>query len=243
MKKILTFSILLNFCLLTLFGYMICKKGGFKYVKEKFSAKKEINIKDNTYWYYKNYAHWKETKSLYDILPNDSNEIVFVGNSITYGCEWAELFSNPKIKNRGIGGDNTEGLLVRLSEITASNPDKIFINIGTNDLALDMRISEIVKNYSEIIDKIKQSTPKTKIYIESVLPTNNRPDRNNDSIRTLNKYLEKLSKEKSAEYINLFDSFIDKSGNLDMRVSIDGLHLTGQGYLIWKKIIENDVNQ
>lgn len=242
MKKILVISVLLNFCLFALFGYMIYKKGGATYLKAKFSVVNKNSIKEKTGWYYKNYQHWKETKSLYDILPNDSNEIVFVGNSITFGCEWSELFSNPKIKNRGIGGDNTEGVLERLTEITESKPDKIFINIGTNDLGLDMRIQEIVKNYREILDRIKQSTPKTKVYIESVLPTNNHPERNNDSIRVLNKQLEKLANEKSAKYLNLFDSFLDKNGNLNMDVSLDGLHLTGQGYLIWKKLIENDVN-
>ncbi|MBC7417528.1 MAG: hypothetical protein H7325_05175 [Pedobacter sp.] len=242
MKKILVISVLLNFCLFALFGYMIYKKGGATYLKAKFAVVNKNGIKEKTGWYYKNYQHWKETKSLYDILPNDSNEIIFVGNSITFGCKWAELFSNPKIKNRGIGGDNTEGVIERLTEITESKPDKIFINIGTNDLGLDMRISEIVKNYREILDRIKNSTPKTKIYIESVLPTNNHPKRNNDSIRVLNKQLEKLANEKSVKYLNLFDSFLDTNGNLNMEISLDGLHLTGQGYLIWKKVIENDVN-
>jgi lysophospholipase L1-like esterase len=229
---------------------MIYKKGGAEYLKIKFGIEtkndiqvNKIGIKESTSWYYKNYQHWKETKSLYDVLPNDSNEIIFVGNSITFGCEWSELFSNPKIKNRGIGGDNTEGVLERLTEITESKPDKIFINIGTNDLGLDMRISEIVKNYREILHRIKLATPKTKIYIQSVLPTKNKTMRSNDSIRVLNQQLELLANENSLKYLNLFDSFLDDNGDLNMKFSLDGLHLTGQGYLIWKKEIENYVNE
>lgn len=243
MKKIIMISILLNIIFLTLLGYMTIKKGGLGYIKAKIGFITEQGIKERTSWYYKNYQHWKETKSLYDILPNDSNEIIFLGNSITYGCEWAELLSNPNIKNRGIGGDNTEGVLERLTEVTDSKPDKIFINIGTNDLGLDMRISEIINNYREILDRIEQSSPETKIYIQSVLPTKNRKLRSNDSIKELNSRLEMLANEKSLKYINLYNSFLDKNGDLNMELSLDGLHLNGQGYLIWRKIIENDVNQ
>lgn len=243
MKKIIMISILLNIIFLTLLGYMAIKKDGLGYIKAKFGFITEQGIKERTNWYYKNYKHWKETKSLYDILPNDSNEIIFLGSSITYGCEWAELLSNPNIKNRGIGGDNTEGVLERLTEVTDSKPDKIFINIGTNDLGLDMRISEIINNYREILDRIEQSSPETKIYIQSVLPTKNRKLRSNDSIKELNSRLEMLANEKSLKYINLYNSFLDKNGDLNMELSLDGLHLNGQGYLIWRKIIENDVNQ
>jgi hypothetical protein len=129
MRKILiVISILFNFFFLGLLGYMIYQKGGVGYIKAKIGIENKIGIKERTGWYYKNSQHWKETKSLYDLLPNDSNEIIFLGNSITFGCEWAVLLSNPNIKNRGINGDNTEGVLERLSEVTESQPDKIFIH-------------------------------------------------------------------------------------------------------------------
>lgn len=242
MKKLLMISVFFNISFIILIGSMITREGDVSCLKTKSRSEKPIEIKEKPYWYYKNYLHWKERKSLYEILPNDSSEIIFLGNSITFGCEWAELFSNPKIKNRGIGGDNTEGILERLTEITESKPEKIFIDIGTNDLALDMRISEICKNYSEIIERIKKTTPRTKIYIQSVLPTNNRPERNNDSIIVLNENLKKMANEKSAKYINLFDDFLDTKGNLNMELSYDGLHLKGQGYCTWKRLIEKDVN-
>ena len=48
---------------------------------------------------------------------------------------WAEFFQNSNIKNRGISGDITEGILYRISEITESQPLQVFLMIGTNDLA------------------------------------------------------------------------------------------------------------
>ena len=46
---------------------------------------------------------------------------------------WSEIFQNPNIKNRGISGDVTEGILYRINEITESQPLQVFLMIGTND--------------------------------------------------------------------------------------------------------------
>ena len=56
--------------------------------------------------------------TLFEKLPIDSDDIVFLGNSITNGCEWHELFNNPNIKNRGISSDVSMGIYVstRLSK-------------------------------------------------------------------------------------------------------------------------------
>ena len=43
--------------------------------------------------------------TLFEELPVTSSDIIFLGNSITNGAEWAELFKNKHVKNRGISGD------------------------------------------------------------------------------------------------------------------------------------------
>ena len=48
-----------------------------------------------------------QRRSLFEVLPVYSSDIVFLGNSITDGCEWAELFNNRHVKNRGISGDRS----------------------------------------------------------------------------------------------------------------------------------------
>lgn len=39
---------------------------------------------------------YDQRASLFDALPLDSTNIVFLGNSLTNGCEWHELFGNAK---------------------------------------------------------------------------------------------------------------------------------------------------
>lgn len=190
-------------------------------------------------------AYYYHKKEHFETLPDMDNEIIFLGNSITDNCEWAELFQNPNIKNRGIGGDDTDGILERLSEVTNSNPSKIFIMIGTNDLAYGKSVEHVVSNYYKIIDSIQLWSPKTDIYIQSVLPVEDaiHTTRKNSNILKINKELENLASIKKVTYIDLFSVFVNEIGKLNLDYSIDGLHINGKGYLIWKETIQDYVNE
>src|SRR5699024_7028471 len=58
-------------------------------------------------------AYYYHRKNLFELLPNEKKEIIFLGDSITDGNEWAEYFGSQRIKNRGISGDVTDGVLYR----------------------------------------------------------------------------------------------------------------------------------
>ena len=64
-----------------------------------------------------------QKRSLFEQLPIRGNDIVFLGNSITDGCEWAELFNNRHIKNRGISADRSGWLLDRLDPVCGAGHD------------------------------------------------------------------------------------------------------------------------
>ena len=58
-----------------------------------------------------------------------------MGNSITAGGgNWSLRLDYPNIKNRGIGGDTTDGVLARLDEVIYFQPEAVFLLIGINDL-------------------------------------------------------------------------------------------------------------
>ncbi len=189
-------------------------------------------------------SYYYHRKAHFESLPDTDQEIIFLGNSITDGAEWAELFQNPNIKNRGIGGDDTDGILDRLGEVTSSKPKKLFIMIGTNDLAYGKTTNYITKNYVKIIDTIKSQSPSTKIYVQSILPVDDKkhPTRPNMSILEINTFLRNMCSEKDLKYINLTPVFKNERGKLNEIYSIDGLHLNGKGYMAWKKEIEQFLN-
>lgn len=189
-------------------------------------------------------SYYYHRKSQFDILPKTENAIIFLGNSITDQAEWNELFSNPNVLNRGIGGDDTEGILNRLDQITRVKPDKIFMMIGTNDLAYGKKPGEIIDNYALIVRRIMEASPSTKIYLQSILPTNDELhiDRQNSDIEIINMGIKRIAEVNGLTYIDLYSKFKDEKGNLNPEYSMDGLHLNGEGYLLWKNEVEDLVN-
>lgn len=89
-------------------------------------AQQNKSPKYSTYYY--------QRASLFESLPVTSEDIIFIGNSITDGGEWHELFNNPHVKNRGISGDTTQGVFDRLDAIVNGQPAKIFLMIGINNV-------------------------------------------------------------------------------------------------------------
>ena len=198
-----------------------------------------------TYTYAQHSTYWNQKARMYSILPNESNEIIFLGDSITDRCEWFELFSNPNVRNRGLSGDKTSGVLDRLSEITESKPSKVFIMIGVNDLRHDVSDSTIKVNYSNIIEKIKSDSPDTKIILQSVLPVNNNigdSKTTNRKVNSFNNYIKTLAVNLSIPYVDINTELLNSSGQLDAQYSEDGLHINGAAYLVWKSVIEDFFN-
>ncbi len=191
--------------------------------------------------------HYYTKKSIYDALPNTKDEILFVGNSITASGQWTELFQDLRVKNRGISGDVTDGILYRLKEVTESQPSKIFLMIGVNDLSKGKSKSYILNRYQEILDSIKSQTPNTKIYIQSILPVNDKFEyfknhtNKTDSIISINNSLKIMAKKNDVKYIDLFSAFADSKNKMKEEYTLDGLHPNGKGYSKWVELIRKYV--
>lgn len=186
------------------------------------------------------YAH-KVTQ--FRLMPNTQGEIIFLGDSITDIAEWAELFGNKNIKNRGISTDNTFGVLARLDEVVESKPAKIFLMIGINDMAKRTPDYIIVQNIQRIEQYVHSRSPKTMMIIQSILPTNNEfPEfagyQNKDEhIKWVNQQLAIYCDTKKIPFVNLHPLFLDANNKLSKKYTSDGLHLNGQGYLLWKQVL------
>ncbi|MGM9872333.1 MAG: GDSL-type esterase/lipase family protein [Muribaculaceae bacterium] len=181
--------------------------------------------------------------SLFNILGVDSTQIVFLGNSLTHGCEWHELLGMPNVVNRGINGDVVAGIRERVGSVVDGHPAKIFLLTGANDVSHDLSADSIATAVGELIDFIQAETPSTRIYLQSMLPINNSFERykklfgKEQVIRDINVRLERIAREKQVTWINLYPYFCDADGNLRRELTNDGLHLLGPGYLVWRDIV------
>ena len=187
---------------------------------------------------------YMQRASLFSKLPITPKDIVFIGNSITNGAEWAELFPQKHVKNRGISGDTSEGVYDRLDPVVKGKPAKIFILIGINDISRGIKVENIVMNMRRIVEKIQTESPKTKIYIQSILPVN--PDfemfkthMKPQLIQEINLHYQNIAQEYKVKYIDIYSHFLEKGTNKMNKIyTNDGLHLLGEGYLLWSEIIK-----
>lgn len=238
--NLLLLSAILNVLFLLFGSLFIAKKGGLSYLSAKIFAlanakTQPIKVASPPY-----YLH---QTSLFQIFPKSNSDIIFLGDSITDECEWAELLENPHIKNRGISGDTTNGVLNRLDDILESKPQKIFLMVGINNfIYYKQPVEELVADYKKMIAEINQQSPTTKLFIQSVLPVNKTKYKSgvdNKKVIELNSRLRELATEFSLPYIDLFSHLADSENQLDSRYTQDGVHLNGQAYLVWKEVIES----
>lgn len=237
-KIILSFGLNLLFFMVAI--WFVSKRGGIPYILEKLTFS-QPPVRRNE-WATTYYQH---RTSLFESLPNSKGEIIFLGDSLTDSAEWRELLGNSRIINRGIIGDTTAGVLARMEEIVASQPEKIFLTIGINDLSQGKPIAIVTDNYRKILEIIKSEAPQTQVYMGSVLPVNERlfGRVKNKNIVELNAILKNLAHEFSYSYIDIFSQLLDDRQQLDRDYTLDGLHINGKAYLIWKEALEGYVNK
>jgi lysophospholipase L1-like esterase len=188
-------------------------------------------------------GNWNLRVQQFRDYPDSKKDIIFLGNSITAGVDWNELLQNANVRNRGISGDITFGLLDRLDEITKGKPARIFILIGINDISRNIPDSVILRNYQRMIDRIQLESPATKIYVQTILPVNNdfpvKAQFNKDEhVEYVNQELKKMAEKEKIRLIDLYKEFISADNKLEKKYTYDGLHLNAEGYKHWAEILK-----
>lgn len=179
---------------------------------------------------------------MFEQLMIKAEDVVMLGDSITDGCEWNELIPGKRLKNRGISGDTYAGVLNRLDVIVKGKPQKIFLMIGINDLSQGKGAKQITEGNRAIVRQIKEKSPETKVYVQSLLPVNPCYCRFKSAtgkwaqVAGVNAQLRQMATEEKVEYIDLFPHFA-VGAKLNPKLSNDGLHLLGEGYAIWKELL------
>jgi lysophospholipase L1-like esterase len=191
--------------------------------------------------------------------PIGNNKIVFLGNSITEeGGDWNKKFDVHNIVNRGISGDITEGILVRLDEIIFYKPIAVFLLIGINDI-FDTDISNrekitplyVANNIIKIANQIIDHSPSTKIYIQTILPINHEiyieekgffPEHIvplSEQIIQINSMIINQADVQQYKVIDLHSVFTNQDGLMNREYTTDGVHLNNNGYSVWVEYIHD----
>jgi lysophospholipase L1-like esterase len=163
-------------------------------------------------------------------------DVIMLGDSITEGGNWHELFPGVPILNRGIAGDTSAGVLNRLDEVMGRRPKIVFLLIGINDLQAGVPISTIRANIGSIVGALAQKQIRVVLHNVLYAGPNYRAGLN-DKVSELNRSLSDLCASPSVSCLDLNRLLSDGEALSPSFSLLDGLHLNSAGYLAWKSEI------
>ncbi|SAS99110.1 GDSL-type esterase/lipase family protein [Klebsiella pneumoniae] len=172
-------------------------------------------------------------KKMYSQYPGHFDYIM-LGDSITKSGKWNDLLPGYSVGNRGISGDDTTGMLDRIIDIEKAKPKVVFIMAGTNDITRNVKPDTVAKNIILMATKMKEKG--ITVVIQSTILSGEEKKYKNPSIASINNILKEFSKKSGTSYLDL-NIYLSKNGLLKSEYTIDGTHLTVEGYKVWSKII------
>jgi len=178
-------------------------------------------------------------RRLFEDEPVSPGAVIFLGDSLTAGGMWQEVWRATLIipvLNRGLIGDRMEGITARIDEVTRHRPSKLFVMIGINDIKFEQKDPlALVNQFRALVDKVVRASPNTKIYLQSLLPVWDTSL--NRSVRQVNLSLASIADNHHVYYVDLNSIMSDANGLLRRELSFDGVHLRAAGYEEWRKAI------
>ena len=170
-------------------------------------------------------------------VERDQGALVFLGDSITQG--WGDNmggnFPGVKLANRGISGDTTRGVLIRLQEdVLSLKPSGVVLLIGTNDLEEKAELETIAANLKLILAALKQHNSKMPIVLCQVFPSSATKKRSAEPIKKINQlYAAAVKGDAQVTFIETWPLFADAQGDAKMEEFPDLLHPNKVGYAKW----------
>ena len=194
------------------------------------------------------------------------NDAVFIGDSISYGFELyvtekrangetvlgeAKFLTSGSLSYGNSLWDVSDesvhptynGVKMKLEDAIAQiKPGKIYILLGTNDVAL-YGVEQTIANADTEISRMLEASPGAEIFIMSTTPKYSPAESdvdgalNNADIDALNVAMWQFAVEKGYNFMNIAPLFKDETGGLAADYCSDkegmGIHFTSAAYDIW----------
>ena len=170
-------------------------------------------------------------------VEQDQASVVFLGDSITqgWGDDLGGSFPGMKVANRGISGDTTRGMLIRLQEdVLSLKPTAVVMLMGTNDLEEKAEPVTIAENLKLIIAALKAHNAKMPIVLCQVFPSSATKSRPAEKIREINSlYAAAVKGDPQITLIDTWSLFANPQGDAKPEEFPDVLHPNKLGYDKW----------
>lgn len=167
----------------------------------------------------------------------DQGALVFFGDSITqgWGNRLEKAFPGVKVANRGISGDTTRGMLIRLQkDVINLNPSGVVMLMGTNDIDDDATPEQIAGNVKLIVNALKQYNSAMPIVLCLIMPSSPEKGRPIERIQAVNNLYKKLVQgDPQITVLDIWTLFANEQGDAKAEEFPDLLHPNDLGYAKW----------
>ncbi len=181
---------------------------------------------------------WPEMRAKWaSQVEADQGAVVFFGDSITqgWGRTLPDRFPGMKSANRGIGGDTTRGMRIRLQEdVLSLNPAALVMLMGTNDIEVGLEPAIAAENMGQILGEIRAHDPEIPVVLCLVFPSSPEKQRPRERIEELNRLYAGLARgNRQVTVLDTWTLFAGPDGEADPKWFGDLLHLNAAGYDRW----------
>jgi len=175
------------------------------------------------------------------INPPPSNAIVLSGSSsiARWNDQAAAALAPLTVISRGFGGSVMGDVLHHLDAVALKySPRAILIYEGDNDTAFGIPKATILSQFKEIVERVHEELPETRIYVMAVKPSVSRLNVWSDAVDVSAGLNEIASKDPLVYYVDSATPFLKADGSVMTDIFVDdNLHLNPLGNLIWGAII------
>ena len=181
---------------------------------------------------------WRQRRSQWSQqVQQDQGALVFFGDSITqgWGDRLASEFPGAKIANRGISGDTTRGMLLRLDDdVLQLNPSGIVMLMGTNDIEEQATPTQVANNTLAIIERLGEHNSAMPIIVCRVMPSSASKKRPAAKLQAVNQLVEAGVRDNSqVTVLDTWSLFVNDDGEPNLDEFPDLLHPNNAGYAKW----------
>ncbi len=201
-----------------------------------------------------------------------AGRVVFMGDSITDFWNLEEYFPGKPYVNRGIGGQTTPQMVVRMyPDVIELKPAAMVVLAGTNDIARNTgpETAEMIQQNIMAMTELAQHHG-IKVVLCAVMPVSDypflraqnappaaagrggrggfRPTKMTDShpaadILKLNAWMKGYAAQVGAVYADYYTATVDEKGWLKDSYSMDGLHPNADGYKVMTGIVNEAIQK
>lgn len=191
-----------------------------------------------------NLARFRDANTELGLPAKGENRIIFLGDSITQNWNLADSFPGKPYVNRGISGQTTPQILLRIrQDVIDLTPKVVVILAGTNDIAENtgpISIEAIEGNLVSMVEIAQKNG--IRVILASVLPAaryNWRPAiQPVEKIRSLNQWMKEYASRTGIEYLDYYSAMVDKKSGLKDEIGTDGVHPNSAGYAVMARLAD-----